>query len=88
MVSEPRAPQAEAFSTLSSVNLIYGSLATSIVVLVTLEIGAIIVLLGAQVIAEFDRRSGRWRTSEEHRGHRESVTPPAEMPNKNESARA
>lgn len=61
------------FSTLSSVNLIYGSLATSIVVLVTLEIGAIIVLLGAQVIADFDRRSGRWRTTEEPRGHRESL---------------
>lgn len=53
------------FSTLSSVNVIYGSLATSVVVLVTLEIGAIIVLLGAQVIAEFDRKTGRWHTTPE-----------------------
>lgn len=43
------------FSTLSSVNVIYGSLATSVVVLVTLEIAAVIVLLGAQVIADIDR---------------------------------
>ncbi len=42
-------------STLSSVNIIYGSLATSIVVLLTLEIAAVIVLLGAQVIADIDR---------------------------------
>lgn len=43
-------------STLSSVNVIYGSLATSVVVLVTLEIAAVIVLLGAQVIADIDRK--------------------------------
>jgi YihY family inner membrane protein len=43
------------FSTLSMVNLIYGSFATAIVVLLSLEAGAIILLLGAQVIAEYER---------------------------------
>ena len=43
------------FSTLSMVNLVYGSFATAIVVLLSLEAGAIILLLGAQVIAEYER---------------------------------
>lgn len=38
----------------SYVNVIYGSLATIIVVLISLEVGAIILLLGAQVIAELE----------------------------------
>lgn len=42
------------FSTLSLVNLIYGSLATVIVALLSLEVAAIILLLGAQVIAEYE----------------------------------
>ncbi len=43
------------FSTLSLVNVIYGSFATVIIILGSLEIGAIILLLGAQVIAEYER---------------------------------
>ena len=43
------------FSSLSFVNVIYGSLATTVVTLVSLEIASIILLLGAQVIAEFER---------------------------------
>jgi len=43
------------FSTLSMVNLIYGSLATTIVALLFLEIAAIILLFGAQLIAEYER---------------------------------
>ncbi len=43
------------FARLSYVNVIYGSLATTIVALLTLEIAAIILLLGAQVIAEYER---------------------------------
>lgn len=43
------------FSTLSQVNLVYGSLTTAIVVLLTLEFGAGLLLLGAQVISEFER---------------------------------
>lgn len=42
-------------TTLSFVNLIYGSLATTIVILLSLEFAAIILLLGAQVIAEYER---------------------------------
>lgn len=43
------------FSTLSMVNLVYGSFAAAIVLLLSLEAGAIILLLGAQVIAEYER---------------------------------
>lgn len=43
------------FSTLSLVNVIYGSFASVIVILLSFEAGAIIVLLGAQVIAEYER---------------------------------
>jgi len=43
------------FSTLSLVNVIYGSFATTIVILLSVEAAAIIVLLGAQVIAEYER---------------------------------
>lgn len=43
------------FSHLSLVNVVYGSLATVIVVLLSMEIAAIIILLGAQVIAEIER---------------------------------
>jgi len=43
------------FSTLSLVNLVYGSFATTILILLSLEAAAIILLLGAQVIAEYER---------------------------------
>ena len=43
------------FSTLSLVNVVYGAFATVIIILLTLEAAAIIVLLGAQVIAEYER---------------------------------
>lgn len=42
------------YSTLSMVNLIYGSFATPVVALLTAEAIALIVLLGAQVIAELE----------------------------------
>ena len=42
------------FGTLSQVSVVYGSLTTSIVVLLSLEIGATLLLLGAQVIAEYE----------------------------------
>jgi len=43
------------FTTLSQVSLVYGSLTTAIVVLLSLEIAAALLLLGAQVIAEYER---------------------------------
>ncbi len=43
------------FSTLSMINVIYGSLTTTIVILVTFEVAAVIVLLGGQLIAEYER---------------------------------
>lgn len=43
------------FGTLSQVNVVYGSLTTAIVVLLSLEIAAGLLLLGAQVISEYER---------------------------------
>jgi membrane protein len=53
------------FSTLSQVNVVYGSLTTAIVVLFSLEIAATLVLFGAQVIAQYERleRTGRMAQS-------------------------
>lgn len=43
------------FATLSQVGVVYGSLTSAIVVLLSLEIGATLLLLGAQVISEYER---------------------------------
>jgi membrane protein len=43
------------FATLSQVSTVYGSLTTAIVVLLSLEIAAAVLLLGAQVISEYER---------------------------------
>lgn len=43
------------FGTLSQVNVVYGSLTTAIVVLLSLEIAAALLLFGAQVISEYER---------------------------------
>ena len=43
------------FATLSQVNILYGSFTTAIVVLLSLEIAATLLLLGAQVISEYER---------------------------------
>jgi YihY family inner membrane protein len=43
------------YATMSQIQLVYGSLTTAIVVLLSVEIGAIVLLLGAQVIAEYER---------------------------------
>jgi YihY family inner membrane protein len=52
------------FATLSQVAKVYGSLTTAIVVLLSLEIAAALLLLGAQVIAEFERsgEEGKFHT--------------------------
>jgi YihY family inner membrane protein len=42
-------------ASLSQVSVVYGSLATAIVVLLSLELAATLLLLGAQVIAEYER---------------------------------
>ena len=43
------------FATLSQVSVVYGSLTTAIIVLLSLEFAAILLLFGAQVIAEYER---------------------------------
>ena len=55
------------FATLSQVNVVYGNLATAIVVLLSLELGATLLLFGAQVIAEYERE-----------GRKRQPTPPLE----------
>jgi len=44
------------FGTLSQVSVVYGAFATTIAILLSLEIAAIVLLLGAQVIAVYERR--------------------------------
>jgi membrane protein len=43
------------FETLSKVSVVYGSLTTAIVVLLSLEIAATLLLFGGQIIAEYER---------------------------------
>ena len=43
------------FATLSQVGVVYGSLTTAILVLLSLDLGATLLLLGAQVISEYER---------------------------------
>ena len=43
------------YGTMSQVRVVYGSLTTAILVMLSVEIGAILLLLGAQVIAEYER---------------------------------
>ena len=43
------------FATLSQVTIVYGSLTTAIVVLLSLEVGATLLLFGAQVISEYEQ---------------------------------
>lgn len=58
------------FATLSQVSIVYGSLTTSIVVLFSLEFAAAALLLGAQVISEYERIG---------RGHTEVSTEPIKV---------
>lgn len=43
------------YSSISHMQLVYGSLTTAIVLLLSVEVAAIVLLLGAQVIAEYER---------------------------------
>jgi len=52
------------FSTLSLVNVIYGAFTATIVILISLEAAAIILLLGAQVISEYERLGTNNRTGQ------------------------
>jgi YihY family inner membrane protein len=43
------------YTTMSQIQVVYGSLTTAIAVLLSMEIGALVLLMGAQVIAEYER---------------------------------
>ncbi|MES2195721.1 MAG: YihY/virulence factor BrkB family protein [Pseudomonadota bacterium] len=43
------------YTTMSQIQLVYGTLTTSVAVLLSVEIGALVLLVGAQVIAEYER---------------------------------
>ncbi|SEA47186.1 YihY family inner membrane protein [Variovorax sp. YR216] len=63
------------FATLSQVSVVYGSLTTAIVVLLSLEIAATLVLFGAQVIAQYERleRTGSLKPPDDSEGALGSV---------------
>jgi YihY family inner membrane protein len=44
------------YATVSMVNVIYGSIAITVVALLSIEVVVVIMLLGAQVIAELERK--------------------------------
>lgn len=50
------------FSTLSLVNVIYGSFASSIIILLSCEAAAVILLIGAQVIATYEQKKAAKKT--------------------------
>lgn len=54
------------YAAISIVNIIYGSIATTVVALLSIEVVAVILLLGAQVIAELERNPDK-KAGEEHR---------------------
>lgn len=71
------------FQNLSLVNAVYGSFATLIVVLLSLELGAAILLLGAQVIAELERSAAAglpWHRSADLARRRSALSPPHDPP--------
>jgi len=47
------------FTSISVVNVVYGSLTTVVIVLLTMEVASVIILLGAQVIAELERNAAK-----------------------------
>ena len=70
------------FATLSQVTVVYGSMTTAIVVLLSLEIAATLLLFGAQVISEYER-TGRTDPNAPPQGLRTAsvpVTTPAARP--------
>src|ERR1700712_1631307 len=58
------------FATLSQVNVVYGSLTTAMLVLLSLEIAAPLVLFGAQIIAQYERyeRTGTLKPASDDEG--------------------
>jgi YihY family inner membrane protein len=66
------------FATLSQVSTVYGTLTTAIVVLLSLEIGATLLLFGAQVIAEYERLDKeRWKVEPKPMTTAEIGSPPS-----------
>lgn len=62
------------FATLSQIGAVYGSLTTAIAVLLSLEIGATLLLFGAQVIAEHERLSHAGSSGESTNGEQDFRT--------------
>jgi membrane protein len=60
------------FEKLSLVSVIYGSFATAVVVLLSIEIASIILLFGAQVIAEFERATEELAQAEKENSEAQS----------------
>jgi len=54
------------FSTLSKASIVYGSLTTAVVTLFSMEIAATLLLLGAQVISEYERLEQNSKMGSQH----------------------
>ena len=65
------------FATLSQISTVYGSLTTAIAVLLSLELAATLLLLGAQVIAEYERQGLPAAVSNSARGSQAFSTEPS-----------
>lgn len=56
------------FGTLSQVQVVYGAFATTIAILLSLEIASAVLLLGAQAIAEFERKLAAQKRTAKQKG--------------------
>jgi len=56
------------YAVVSMVNVIYGSIAIVVVALLSIEVAAVIVLLGAQVIAELEHKANESNMGEKQSG--------------------
>jgi uncharacterized BrkB/YihY/UPF0761 family membrane protein len=57
------------FNGLSNASVVYGSLTSAVIILFSLEIAATLLLLGAEVIAEYERLEHPASSSQENNGH-------------------
>jgi len=66
------------YATLSQIQVVYGSFAAAIAVLLSVEVAAIFLLFGAQVIANYERDLHQRKQPRGKRGQMHTVPPPPE----------
>jgi YihY family inner membrane protein len=65
------------YATISQIQVVYGTFATAIAIMLSVEIAAIVLLLGAQVIANFERARSNRPKKQATAEFRTKATPPA-----------